>query len=69
MDIEPASNDEPTEAQPHQQLAEVTDLAARVSAAASNASADSLSARIANAQSPQEVEQIMAEAGAVQSLV
>lgn len=67
IDTEPVSSDEPEAVSQHQQLAETVALASRVSAAASGASADEMTARIAQAQSMQELEAIMDEIGAVQS--
>ena len=63
----PVSSDSQTSASQTSTLAEVTDLASRVSAAASNAPAGNLEDRIAKAQSLAEIETIMAEAGALQS--
>ena len=67
FDAGSVSSDGQNAASPNQQLAEVTDLASRVSAAASNAPAGNLEDRIAKAQSLAEIETIMAEAGALQS--
>ena len=64
--VAPVSSDG-QEQTPDQHLAEVTSLASAVTAAASGASADSVSQRIAKAQSPAELEAIMEEIGAVQS--
>jgi hypothetical protein len=66
-DTKPVSSDGQEAAAEHQQLAEVTDLASRVSAATSNASTDAIAERIAKAQSPAELNTIMEEIGAVQS--
>ena len=60
------SADDQNAAPSNQQLAEVTDLASRVSAAASNAPAGNVEDRIAKAQSLAEIEVIMAEIGALQ---
>lgn len=66
-DTKPVSSDEQEPASESQQLAEVTSLSSRVSAAASNAPADNVMDRIQNAKSPQELAAIMEEIGAVQS--
>ena len=67
FDAQSVSSDGQTSAPQTSTLAEVTDLASRVSAAASNAPAGNLEDRIAKAQSLAEIETIMAEAGALQS--
>ena len=63
----PASEDDEAPAPPNQQLAEVTDLASRVSAAASAAPAGNVMDRLAQAKNQAEVNAIMAEVGALQS--
>jgi len=67
FDANPVSSDGQTAASPNQQLAEVTDLASRVSAATSNAPAGNVEDRIAKATSLAEIETIMSEIGALQS--
>jgi hypothetical protein len=52
----------------NQQLADVTTLAGRVSAAASNTPTGDLAARIAAAQTQEQVNALMEEAGLVQSM-
>lgn len=66
FDAKPVSADGAPASQ-DQQLAEVTSLASRVSAAASGAPADSVMDRINAARSPEEVAAIMREIGAAQS--
>jgi hypothetical protein len=66
-DTQPVSSDGQESAPPNQQLAEVTDLASRVSAAASNAPAGNVEDRLAKATSLADIETIMAEIGALQS--
>ena len=67
FDTKPVSDGGQETETSHQHLAEVTELASRVSAAANNSSVDAVSKRIAEAQSVQEIEAIMHEVGAVQS--
>lgn len=67
FDSKPVSSDGDKPASQDQQLAEVTSLASRVSAAASGAPADSVMARLQAARSPAEVNAIMEEIGAAQS--
>ena len=63
----PVSSDGQESESQTQQLAEVTDLASRVSAAASNAPAGNVEDRLMKAQSIAEIEVIMGEIGALQS--
>jgi len=67
FDAKPASDDGQETAPATQQLAEVADLAGRVSAAASNAPVGNLEDRIAKATTRAEIDAIMAEAGLMQS--
>ena len=65
--VEPVSAEAEDQPSQSQQLADVTSLASRVSAAAQGASADSVMERMGKTQSKAEIEALMAEIGAVQS--